>query len=582
MKSLRLTLACAALALVVVAAPARADHGNADEASPNMLHVANLPPPPQFLACDRGSSACFNSDLAFWESGALRGGPYDLAAQGNYEGFRLIDIRDPENPVELSVVECRSNQGDVSFYQADDRLLLIQSVEEPTTTDECATAIETGVAPGTHPITGLPGIFRVPGFEGLRIFDVTRPEAPVFIRGVPTACGSHTHTTIPDQRNQRAIVYVSSYPTGARLTPQQGLGFGGPTCVPPHAKFSIVEIPDKNPAAAHVLKEQPLHADTLPFRGTLGSGGTGAIGCHDITAFYETQSVPQAGQNTRHGQGRQVAGGACLEEGQLWDISDPANPTTLTTHSHIRNPFITSQVGLFHTASFTWDGQIVLFTDEWQGGGAHGCDGPQDTRGNVWFYKNVPPGTQPVPLYGRFIIPRPQPPEDACSMHNGNVVPTNDAYLGVSSAYEGGTSMFDFSGVLGLAPITNLDQLHGVPRAALPPAPPLAAREVAFYDAKADCGTPRPVTAPPGGPNPACVDDVWSSYWHNDYVYSSSGLQRPGQRGFDVYKILLPQGERTPDVTHTPTVDDRQFRARKFRYTNPQTQDTFQCVGCGR
>jgi hypothetical protein len=557
-----------ALALAVLAFPlsAAADHGNADEASPNMFHVANLPQPPQFLACDRGSTSCFNSDLAFWEAGAARGRHHRLAAQGNYEGFRLVDIRDPENPVQVSVVECRSNQGDLSFYQADNRLLLIQSVEEPTTTDECSTAVETGIAPGTHPITGLPGQFRVPGFEGLRIFDVSNPEAPVFIKGVPTACGSHTHTTIPDQRNQRALVYVSSYPTGARLTPAEGLDFGGPTCVPPHAKFSIVEILDRNPAAARVLKEQPLHGDTAPFRGTLGSGGTGAIGCHDITAFYETQSVPRAGQSFRHGQGRQVAGGACLEEGQLWDISDPANPTTLTTHSHLRNPFITSQVGLWHTASFTWDGQIVLFTDEWMGGGAHGCDGPQDTRGNVWFYKNVPPGTEPVPLFGRFITPRPQPAEDACSMHNGNVVPTNDAYLGVSSAYEGGTSVFDFSGVLSFPPITDLDVHHGQPVTDLP-VPPTVAREVAFYDARADGRG---------------FDDAWSTYWHNDYLYASSGLQRPGQRGLDVYKILLPKGEQTPDVTDTPSADDRQFRARKFRYQNPQTQDTFQCVGCGR
>ena len=570
-------LVLTALALPVSAA---ADHGSADEASPNMLHVANLPPPPEFLNCNRGSSACFNSDLAFWESGAVRG-RYDLLAQGNYEGFRLVDIRDPENPRQISVVECRSNQGDLSFHQADDRLLLIQSVEEPTTTDECSTAIETGDAPGTNPITGRPGTFRVPGFEGLRIFDVTNPEAPVFIKGVPTACGSHTHTTIVDQRNQRAIVYVSSYPTGARVTPQQGLGFGGPTCVPPHARISIVEIPDKNPAAAQVLKEQPLHADTAPFRGTLASGGTGAIGCHDITAFYETQAVPTARQSFKRKP--EVAGGACLEEGQLWDISDPANPTTLTTHSHIRNPFITSQIGLFHTASFTWDGQIVLFTDEFNGGGQafpfipvpNGCKGPQDTRGNVWFYRNVPPGTQPVPLQGRFIFPRPQPEPEACTMHNGNVVPTTLAYLGVSSAYQGGTSVYDFSGVLGMAPILNLDQFHGVPPAGLPPAPPLAGREVAFFDAKND------------PPPPTGIDDVWSSYWHNDYIYASSGLPgagpgRTGNRGLDVYKIVLPQGAQTPDITHRPGPDARQFTARKFRYQNPQTQDTFQCVGCGR
>ena len=568
---LRLLVAVAAVIALSLPLTASADHGNADDASPNMLHVANLPPPPEFVNCNRGSTSCNNSDLAFYDSGSVRGGPYDLLAQGNYEGFRLVNIRDPENPVQLSVVECRSNQGDVSFYQADDRLLLIQSVEEPTTTDKCATAIETGVAPGTHPITGLPGTFRVPGFEGLRIFDVTDPLNPVFIKGVPTSCGSHTHTTIPDQRNQRGIVYVSSYPTGARLTPQQGLGFGGPTCVPPHQRFSIVEIPDKNPAAARVLKEQPLHPDTLPFRGTLASGGTGAVGCHDITAFYENQAVPQGRQSTKREDGRQVAGGACLSEGQLWDISDPANPTTLTTHTHIRNPFIDRPTqpiagGLFHTASFTWDGNVVLFTDEWQGGGAHGCDGPQDHRGNVWFYKNVPPGTPMAPLYGRYILPRPQPPVDICTMHNGNVVPTNNAYVGVSSAYHGGTSVFDFSGVTQLQPVPQ--PLTGTETV------PTVGREVAYFDAKN------------GPPAPVGEDNVWSSYWHNDYIYASSGLPtatRPGNRGLDVYRILLPQGQKVPQVGDAPDpATSQQFRARKFRYTNPQTQDTFQCVGCGR
>ena len=582
----RLRLAFLGLfALGVLAFPlaASADHGSADEASPNMLHVANLPPPPEFVNCNRGSTSCFNSDLAFWQAGAVRSRFHDLAAQGNYEGFRLIDIKDPENPVQVSVVECRSNQGDLSFYQANERLLLIQSIEEPVTTAECDTAVETGVAPGTHPITGRPGNFRVPGFEGLRIFDVTIPEAPRLIAAVATSCGSHTHTTIPDQRNQRAIGYVSSYPTGARLRPLEGLDFGGPTCVPPHRRISIVEIPDKAPETAHVLKEQPLHEDTLPWRGLLSQGGTGAVGCHDITVLYENQAVPQARQSFNDDDADEVAGAACLSEGQLWDVSDPANPTTLTTHSHIRNPFIDRPTqpivgGLFHTASFTWDGEVVLFTDEWQGGGGHGCDGPQDHRGNVWFYKNVPPGTEPVPLYGRYMIPRPQPPSDTCTLHNGNVIPTNEGYFGVSSAYQAGTSVFDFSGVTELEPVAQ--PLTGTESV------PLAGREVAFFDAKND------------PPPPTGIDDAWSSYWYNDYIFVSSGLPgattapgnfpRPGNRGFDVY-LLLGQRGRLVDEAGNPTVtaenvegrNVRQYRARNFRYENPQTQDTFQALGHG-
>jgi hypothetical protein len=559
------------LALAVLAFPlsAPAEHGSADEASPNMLHVANLPTPPEFLVCNRGSAACANSDLAFWESGAVRGGPYDLLAQGNYEGFRLVNIHDPENPVELSVVECRTNQGDVSFYQARDRLLLIQSIEEPVTTPNCATALETPIVPGTNPVTNVPSVFRQKGDEGLRIFDVTDPTAPRLLTIVRTACGSHTHTTIPDQRNQRAIVYVSSYPNGARVTRREDFAVRPeqPNCIPDHNKISIVEIPERNPAAAHVLKEQPLDQDTVLYNSP-GNGGSPVRGCHDITVLYESQANPQ-GRN-----GVQVAGAACLSEGQLWDVSDPANPTTNVPgrHSHIRNPFITTSpvppfTGLWHTASFSWDGETVVFTDEWQGGGAHGCDGPQDTRGNVWFYENVPPGTEPVPLYGRFILPRPQPPQDACSMHNGNVIPTNEAYLGVSSAYEGGTSVFDFSSA------TEFPEIF-LPPTFPAPTPPLVGREVAFYDAKADG---------------LGIDDAWSTYWHNDYVYASSGLQRPGQRGLDVYKLLGQHG-RLVDEAGNPTVtatnanepQTQHYKARKFRYTNPQTQDTFQALGHGQ
>jgi len=559
--------------------PSHSSHGNADLASPNMWHTAN-----------RMKTGTTNSDLAFWKEGGVRGPHQELAAAGNYDGFRLFDIKDPDNPILVSDFRCRGPQNDVSFYRAEDRLLLIQSIDRPQTTARCETSADTPVASGVPaceatpeiPAPDCPSAARTlfqPGFEGLRIFDVSRPETPVQIASVPTACGSHTHTTIRDQDDRRAIIYVSSYPTGASPTPSTATDVGGPRCTIPHARISIVEIPDKQPANARVLKEQFLHADTLPFLGTAGSGGTGAIGCHDITAYYEDQKQnPTGAQASNVKQNpRRVAGAACLEEGQIWDITQPENPTTLGPHTHIRNPYITSGVpgsfkGLFHTASFTWDGEILLFTDEWQGGGGHGCDGPEDTRGNVWFYKNVPPGTPNAPTYGRFIIPRPQPAQEACTMHNGNVIPTNEGYFGVSSAYEGGTSVFDFTGVQ-----DNPEIFLDAPPLGDPgdpdPAPPTVAREVAFFDEQGVDGRGR--------------DDVWSSYWFNDRVFANGGLGRPhnpGGRGFDVYKLLTqggrlltPTGEPTfgeDDDPASPTVQE--FKARKQPYSNPQTQDTNQ------
>ncbi|MDQ3985435.1 MAG: hypothetical protein M3280_02930 [Actinomycetota bacterium] len=494
----------------------------------------------------------------------------DLAAAGNYNGFRLFNISDPENPVEVANFRCRGPQNDVSFYQAQNRLLLIQSIDRPQThsgeeaPNACALSADTPVSSTAE------GPRFSPGFEGLRVFDVTRPKTPVLIAAVPTACGSHTHTTIPDKDDQRAIIYVSSYPIGASQTPT-GADFGGPRCVQPHARISIVEIPDKEPEAARVLKEQLLDADTKPFRGTTGSGGTGAVGCHDITVLTEASQSPESNPRPR----RETAAAACLEEGQLWDISDPANPTTTgPSHSHIYNPAITPANpvagGLFHTASFTWDGEVILFTDEWQGGGGHGCDGPEDTRGNVWFYKAVPPGTPNVPLYGRYMMPRPQPANEICTLHNGNVIPTNDGYFGVSSSYEGGTSVFDFTGVEENPEIPSPE--HGQP---FTTTPPLVAREVAWADMQSADGRTR--------------DDTWSSYWFNDYIWVNGGLDRaaggsgtPTQRGFDVFKILLPRGKDLGDVTGPNDRYTQQYRARKHHHMNPQTQEVFQGTGWGQ
>jgi hypothetical protein len=186
----------------------------------------------------------------------------------------------------------------------------------------------------------------------------------------------------------------------------------------------------------------------------------------------------------------------------------------------------------------------------------------------------VPPGAE-APLYGRFITPRAQPSSDVCTMHNGNVIPTNEGYFGVSSAYQAGTSVFDFSDVQTFPEIFLPNQQPGT----LTP-PPFVGREVAFFDAKND----------PGGPTG--VDDAWSSYWHNDYVFVSSGLTnasatRQGARGLDVYRLLgergrLVDGDGNPAVTagETETTPGVQhYRARKFRYQNPQTQEEFQNLG---
>jgi hypothetical protein len=482
-----------ALILILGGVPAGANH-SADLHTPNVVHVAND------KNDDPPTSGAINSDLAFWGN---------IAAAGNYSGFRLFDIRKPETPVLLSAFRCNGGQGDVSFYQAKERLLLIRSIDAPQNNRECNSA---GTPGGTDAAPGPAD------FEGIRIIDVTNPRAPFFVTAVETACGSHTHTTIPDDENQRAIVYVSSYPLGAGV---------GDECQVPHAKISVVVIPDAAPQTAFVHHEQPIHAQPVPVGGVEGLPGT--IGCHDITAFTDPKV--------------EVAAAACLTEGQIWDISDPLFPCTVdeSCHTHIDN----SLVEIWHSSAFTWDSRIILFGDEHGGGSAPGCLGTADPTGNIWFYKNNGAGA-PAPLVGRYALPRPQATEE-CTLHNFSVIPINDnvRYRAVSSSYRGGTTVFDF---------TTLQRPENLVPVLDPATAPVVGTEVGFYDSQSGDGQ--------GG------DDAWSSYWYNNFIYVNGGLGSRdirGDRGFDVYLLLRRK--------------EQQFTVKSFQHFNPQTQEDFETLG---
>ncbi len=373
-----------------------------------------------------------NSDLAFQGS---------IVYAGNYDGFRIIDVRNPRNPVVLSDMRCHAAQNDISIWKN----LLFLSVDHPETKPTCDSQ-EVPIDP-FDPSTWV-------GYEGIRILDVTDKSNPQFLTMVETDCGSHTHTLVPDLVNDRLLIYVSSY----ALLP-------GPHCGPDHEqsdlheKISIIEVPLGAPETARVIATPRIDAPVLDLH-TPGLFPT--IGCHDIQVFLPLN----------------LAAAACLTEGQLWDISNPANPKTLAA-THIQNDAFT----FWHSAAFTWDGQVVAFGDETF---AQGCETPQDLDGRVWFYSVGDPST---PL-GSFGIPRSQGFQ-YCSIHLFNVIPVTDRYLLVASAYGGGTTVVDFTD-------------------------PAAATEFGFYDAQ------DPIAA-----------DTWSSYFWNGAIYANDI-----PRGLDIFRLL--------------------------------------------
>jgi len=409
----------------------------------------------------------------------------------------------------------------VGVWDTGERRLLFLSVDGQRANDHCLDA--TGQKP---PVTPIVGAGQENGrFEGIRIFDVTDPANPTYLRAVFTDCGSHTHTVLPvrqtagsgddrefvlDAENpDRVFIYVSSYP----LLP---LGGGAYRCVdttsgpgqvvdPTHNKISIVEVPFSDPTQADVLREVPLHPQTLGFP-TQESRG-----CHDIGVFLELK----------------LAAAACQGEGQIWDISDPANPDTMGAQ-RIENP----NINYWHSGSFSWDGRYAIYGDE-EGGAVitHGCFNASEQQGAgtgaTWFYdrNDVSNGFDINTGNGSFVQDRPQF-EGAlvCTAHNYISVPVANRQLLVSAYYEAGTSMLDY---------TDIKRIE----------------EVAYFDAQ---GVDADGT---GGTNPAA--DTWSSYWYNGNPFANDIA-----RGVDIF---APTGDAARLTAGAKLLD----------HLNPQTQ---QCL----
>ena len=399
-----------------------------------------------------------NSDLAFWGN---------LAYAGNYGGFRILDIT-TDVPQVISDVACNGPQNDVSVHELAGRRYLFQSIDTAQTSEGCDSA--------NAPI--VDGVGRV-GYEGIRVFDVTDPANPQFLEMIQTACGSHTHTLIPDGDN-RAYIYVSSYPLGTNITPPGAEGPGDwKACELPHKKISIIEVTGGS-AFSWRLKEQPLSDDTAFNRGFQA--------CHDVQVYMPTK----------------VAIGSCAGDAQLWDVSNPWKPTTDVEgkHTHIYSPSASDQFEFIHSGVVTWDGKYFAIMDETGGGGTANCFGSQSTDGFYYFYKMVKPGKRIGKPISRYMIPRDQG-EEICVSHNASVIPVAKRYVMSASYYQGGVTVVDF---------TNVSK----------------PREIAYADLEDGIGD----------------SDEWSSYWYNGRIFSNGGLNRRdgSNRGLDVFRPAASLG----------------------------------------
>jgi hypothetical protein len=325
------------------------------------------------------------SDLAFKE---------DLLIAGTYQGLGTFKILDSAPYVkQIGFALCPGGQGDVSvlgdyvFFSVDSAL-----VGPKCNTEDTAAASPAQYGSGS-------------AWEGIRIFDISNPSKPQWVKSFDMPCGSHTHTLLPGKKT--SYIYIQSYPLSG-----QGTDCNYAT----HRKVQIMEFPTADPTKAKLLEET---IDTSP-----------AIGCHDITTFPD----------------KKIMAGACVSQSMIWSIKNPTKPELLAT---IYNP----NIQIHHSTAMTWDGKVLVLGDETGGAAAGGGPGHADSRtGAAWFYDVSDPANPE--LLGSHSYPRTMPLPDPGAAdrwrwtnHNFNVVPLRNSkkYLLVVSYYMGGIAVVDFT-----------------------------------------------------------------------------------------------------------------------------------------
>jgi hypothetical protein len=524
-----IVLALAALALMVPAIPAGATH--VPDQSFKMSEIFTSP------------NQATNSDLAFWGKhafvGYYTGDTGFPPGSGSRGGVRIFDISNPASPQLVRDFACDGAQNDPILWDRNGNGvadLLLLAVDRTMANPNC------GAPRSAHN--------DPTGWEGIRVFTMSDDPANPFtniqqVQAVYTDCGAHTITLWQGNADQgELIVYASSYPlrpgptcgdTEFQNTANPYDGDPGSPANPLHGVIQVVRVPLANPAAAVEIAQPEISYPGDPDgriewceRGfdfgfcTPGAFEPGAVACHDIVVHMADN----------------VAGGACAEQGQVWEIDpstgipDTENPLSigddqLTSGGSGQFP---GAVDFFHSVMFDNEGETVNWVDESFG---VGCPTMTNYQPRPW---NPAGGTHKTgrmffsDMEGNFQSEfhvgdvRPDPgATEYCSAHMGMAVMGIQRDLLVNAWYTGGVDVIDF---------TN----------------PTDLKEIAYYDPQRDSGT-------------------WSAYPYTGPlfktgagipVYASDGVENNAiAQGMVVYRTILQKPGNAHLVDHL----------------NPQTMD---------
>lgn len=366
------------------ALPADADHATRPSTS-NIRALGHSPQAGSFEVPD--GQRTVNSDIAFQG---------DLAFQGNYDGFRVIDISAPGNPKLVAQPGCNGDQGDIVVH--DDILVRSWNTKRAEARD-CG------------------GQEVAAGFEGVHVFDVSDPANPQVVDvdgahlGVELPCGSHTVTAAGVDDGELIVYSNISSSSGCGV----GLDRAGQDALGDF--MDVIAVPLDNPAGARLIHREPLAGPADPAVRT---------GCHDAGVIL--------GDVNR-------AACASADTINIWDISDVRDPELTATATEPGVGDSTTN-GRWHSAAFTWDGETLVGGWEPGGGGAAECEaGDPDVDKSLFIY-DASTGDK----LGQWVLPRAQGADENCTVHNYNTLPLRSGRdVVVSGNYQAGTWVTDIT-----------------------------------------------------------------------------------------------------------------------------------------
>jgi hypothetical protein len=479
-----------------------------------------------------------NSDLAFWGDWAFvgyytgdAGFPPGTGARG---GVRIFDISDPASPQLVKDFACDGPQNDPILWDRNGNGvpdLLLLAVDRTMVNPNCGSPRSANHGDPT-------------GWEGFRIIAMSDDPANPFatMQQVGTMyqdCGSHTITLWPeDAEDGRLVVYSSSYPLRAGPTcgDTEYLNTANPYDTDPgspanplHGVIQVAEVEwnPANPLGPVTATEIAQPAISYPgdpdgrIDWSERNPGLvppafepGAVACHDVVVHVK----------------HQLAGGACAEQGQVWEIGPTGIPDTATPMAIVDDEVTSGGTGqfpgavdFFHSVMFDNEAEVVNWVDESFGSG---CPTMTNYQSRPWNPGGGPEKTGSMffsDTEGNFLSQfnvgdvRPSStPGEYCSAHMGMAILGIQRDLLVNAWYTGGVDVIDFTKATRL-------------------------KEVAWYD-------------------PARISGTWSAYPYTGPLYStgpgipvyaSDGVSNNANaQGMVVYRTIVQKPGQAHLVDH--------------------------------